>query len=114
MRAARFAVIPIVVALWALGARAASLTPEQAASHAGKSAAVCGGVASAHYARRARSQPTFLDLGKAYPHDIFTVVIFGSDRAKFSNPETTLLKKRICVTRKIRRYRSSPRSYCAT
>jgi hypothetical protein len=109
MRAARVAVIPIVVALWALGARAASLTPKQAASHAGETATVCGIVASAHYARRARSPPTFLDLGKAYPNQVFTAVIFGPDRSKFGNPDTALRNKRICVTGKIRRYRGKPK-----
>jgi DNA/RNA endonuclease YhcR with UshA esterase domain len=108
MRAARAAVISIVIAIWALGARAASLTPEEAASHAGETATVCGIVASAHYARRARSQPTFLDLGKAYPNQNFTAVIFGSDRAKFGTAETALVAKRICVTGKIRRYRGRP------
>ena len=68
MRTARFAITLVIATLWAAGARAASLTAEQAASHVGETATVCGTVASAHYARRARSQPTFLDLGKPYPH----------------------------------------------
>ena len=108
MRKARFLIASAVVALWAGGAQAASLTPEQAASHIGETATVCGIVASAHYATGARSQPTFLDLGQAYPKESFMAVIFGADRAKFGSPETALRDKRICVTGQIRRYRGRP------
>jgi hypothetical protein len=44
-------------------ARAAQLTAEEAAQHVGEQATVCGVVASANYAQRKRSQPTFLDIG---------------------------------------------------
>jgi hypothetical protein len=84
---------------------AASISPEDAAGHVGESATVCGIVSSAHYAARSRSQPTLLNLGKAYPSQIFTAVIFGEDRAKFGEPEKTLQGKRICVTGTIRLYR---------
>jgi DNA/RNA endonuclease YhcR with UshA esterase domain len=36
------------------------------------------------------------------------VVIFGSDRAKFGTPETSLKDKHICVTGKIQEYRGVP------
>jgi DNA/RNA endonuclease YhcR with UshA esterase domain len=97
-----------IALLLPLAAMAAELTPEDAAKHVGENATVCGTVASAHYAPRTRSQPTFLNLDKPYPNQIFTAVIFGSDRAKFGEPETTLQGKRICVTGTIRLYRGKP------
>jgi DNA/RNA endonuclease YhcR with UshA esterase domain len=97
----------VAVVLGSLPAGAASISPEDAAGHVGESATVCGVLASAHYAARSRSQPTFLNLGNAYPAQIFTAVIFGDDRAKFGEPEKTLQGKRICVTGTIRLYRGS-------
>jgi hypothetical protein len=56
-------------------------------------------VASVKYEANAKSQPTLLDLGKAYPNAAFTAVVYGGEnRAKFGTPETSLLGKRICVT----------------
>lgn len=88
-------------------AQAANLTPEQASSHVGQVETVCGVVASAHYAARTHSQPTFLNLGQPYPSQVFTAVIFGSDRAKFGEPET-LQGKNVCVSGKIELYRGKP------
>jgi len=65
------------VVLGSLPALAASLSPEDAAGHVGENATICGIVASVHFAASSRSQPTFLNLGKAYPAQIFTAVIFA-------------------------------------
>jgi hypothetical protein len=80
------------------------LTPEDAATHVGETATVCGVVASV------KSAPgsTFLDLGKPYPNEVFTAVILDYDRVKFGTPETTLRGKRVCVTGQIRDYRGEP------
>src|SRR5580704_17347381 len=107
MRLSRF-----LVALMALfgcsgAAGAAPLGPDAAASHVGESATVCGLVASATYAARSNAQPTFLNIGKPYPDQIFTVVIFGRDRSEFGTPET-LRGKQVCVTGEIRLYRGKP------
>lgn len=82
-------------------ANAADLQAEDAAHHLGETATVCGVVASAKFDIGLRSQPTFLDFGRAYPDQVFTAVIFGSDRAKFGTPETALRGKQVCVTGKI-------------
>jgi hypothetical protein len=89
-------------------ARADSLNPEEAASHVGKNATVCGTVASASYAPRSAAAPTFLDFGKPYPNQIFTAVIFESDRMKFGAPEMSLREKQVCVTGEIRLYQGKP------
>jgi hypothetical protein len=96
-----------VALLSAISAHAASLTPEQAPAHVGQVETVCGVVASAHYAARTHSQPTFLNLGEPYPRQVFTAVIFGSDRAKFGQPET-LQGRNVCVSGKIELYRGKP------
>ena len=56
----------------------------------------------------AKSQPTLLDLGKSYPHAVFSAVIYGDNRSKFGSPETALRGKRICVTGQISDYRGKP------
>jgi hypothetical protein len=85
-----------------------SLNPEEAASHVGENATVCGLVASARYAAQATAAPTFLDFGKPYPNQIFTAIIFGSDRAKFGAPEISLREKQVCVTGEIFLYQGKP------
>jgi DNA/RNA endonuclease YhcR with UshA esterase domain len=70
---------------------------------------VCGTVASATYAIRTKGRPTFLNLDQPYPKQIFTVLIWGSDRNKFKNPPETFFKgKRICVTGTIEDYKGKP------
>lgn len=98
---------PAVLGLWALPA-AAELSPEDASRHIGETETVCGVVASARFLSGSRSQPTLLNLGKPYPHQVFTATIFGGDRAKFGTPEKTLLGKRICVTGVIKDFHRKP------
>jgi hypothetical protein len=91
-----------------IAARGAPLAPEEAVSHIGESATVCGVVASATYAAQAPTAPTFLDLGKPYPNQIFTAVIFGSDRPKFGMPEISMREKQVCVSGEIFLYQGKP------
>jgi DNA/RNA endonuclease YhcR with UshA esterase domain len=98
---------PAALVVWFGAAYAAPLGPDEAAPHVGENATVCGLVASATYASRSNAQPTFLNLGKPYPNQIFTAVIFGQDRSKFGTPET-LRGKQVCVTGEIRLYRGNP------
>jgi DNA/RNA endonuclease YhcR with UshA esterase domain len=83
-------------------ALAAPLTPNEAASHVGETATICGTVAAAHYAESARGQPTFLNIGQA---QAVTAVIWGDSRAAFGEPERTLMSKHVCVTGVVQRYR---------
>jgi hypothetical protein len=82
-------------------------TADQAKSHVGEKATVCGMVASAHFAASSKGQPTFLNLDKPYPNQIFTILIWGSDRAKFGNPERDYARKNICITGTIQEFRGS-------
>jgi len=54
------------------------------------------------------SEPTFLNLDAPYPRQVFTVVIWGSDRPKFSAPEEKYRGKQICVTGQIKEFRGVP------
>ena len=94
--------------LWAWSVTAAPLGPDDAESHIGETATVCGVVASAEYEPNERSQLTLLDLGKSSPSGVFTVVIHGIDREKFGTPETSLRGQRICVTGLISTYQGKP------
>lgn len=89
-------------------AQTQTLTAEQAKDHVGETATVCGEVASSHYAYNTRGHPTFLNLDRAYPHQIFTIVIWGNDRGKFDHPERRYRHKHICVTGTIKMYRHVP------
>ena len=96
-------------ALAAPFALAEEISAAQAAKHIGEVQTVRGVVVSATYAARAKGQPTFLNLDKPYPDEIFTVVIWGSDRAKFSpSPEGAFKGKTVRVTGKITEYRGTP------
>ena len=85
------------------------ITAAQAAQHVGEVRTVRGVVVSATYASRAKGQPTFLNLDKPYPNEIFTVVIWGSERGKFAAPPESAFKgKTVRVTGKITAYRGTP------
>jgi hypothetical protein len=84
------------------------LTAAEAKEHFGDNATVCGDVVSTRYAASSKGQPTFLNLDKPYPNQIFTVVIWGSNRSKFKIPEEDYKDRKICVTGKITAYDGLP------
>ena len=80
------------------------------ASHfVNQSKTVCGTVVRATFAQTTNGQPTFLDLGRAYPDPArFSVLIWGNQRANFPSPPETLYRgKTICVTGKITTYQGT-------
>jgi hypothetical protein len=84
------------------------LTAPEAKHHIGEQATVCGKVASTRYVATTRGKPTFLNLDKPYPSQVFTVLIWGENREKFVNPEAMYSDKQVCVTGKITEYRKAP------
>ncbi len=85
------------------------IAPEDAINHIGQQATVCGTVASTHFASRSKKQPTFINLSRPYPNQIFTVVIWGLDRGRFSSaPEAYYSGKSICVRGQITQYKGTP------
>ena len=85
-----------------------SITVDKAKNYVGKRATVCGRVASTRYLPQAHGQPTFLNLDEAYPNQVFTIVIWGTDRPKFDTPEDYYRDKTVCVTGKIQTYQGIP------
>ncbi len=89
-------------------AQAKKLAAAEAKDHIGEQATVCGRVASTRYAATTRGKPTFLNLEKPYPSQLFTVLIWGETREKFGTPEEKYRDKQVCVTGTITEYRKAP------
>lgn len=90
------------------GAQSNKITAREAKDHIGEVQTVCGKVASTHFAPGSKGQPTFLNLDEPYPKEVFTILIWGSDRPKFGAPETKYQDANVCVTGKITSYRGKP------
>jgi hypothetical protein len=97
-----------LIAIPNLHAQTKKLTAAEAKDHVGDRATVCGKVASTHYAKSSKGEPTFLNLDEPYPKEIFTILIWGSDREKFGSPELEYKGLRVCVTGKITSHRGVP------
>ena len=83
-----------------------AIAAENALNYVGQTGTVCGTVASVRYAVHTKGQPTFLNLNRPYPNQIFTALVWGRDRAKFLEPpETCYRGRKICVTGRIVEYR---------
>ena len=89
-------------------AQTKKITAAEAKDHVGDRMTICGKVASTHYAKASKGEPTFLNLDEPYPREIFTILIWGSDRGKFGTPESEYKGLRVCVTGKITTYRGTP------
>jgi len=103
----------LAVGIWLATLAAASaglprVLSYQAKNHLGENATVCGLVVSTKYLESKRGSPTLLDLDHPYPHQPFTIVIWGADRAKFGKPEENYANKRVCVTGTITEFRGTP------
>src|ERR1700739_2304586 len=84
------------------------ITATEAKDHVGESRTVCGKVVSTHFASQSKGEPTFLNLDEPYPKEVFTILFWGSDRAKFGAPETKYKDAGVCVTGKITSHREKP------
>jgi hypothetical protein len=101
--------LPLVLALASLaGAADKTLTAGEAKDHVGEHATVCGQVAGVHTATSSKGSPTFVNLDKPYPNQLFTILIWGEDLAKFNPKPDTWDGKRVCATGTITSYRGSP------
>lgn len=107
MRKCKIALITVAVitASFSLMAQSRHLTASEAKSHVVERATVCGTVASTHYSAKTKGSPTFLNLDQPYPNQVFTILIWGSDRSKFGAPESMYANKKVCVTGAISEYR---------
>jgi hypothetical protein len=92
--------------LWASIAQAQTLTAAQAKAHESENATVCGSVAGEHTAMRSRGEPTFINLDSAYPNQVFTILVWGDDRANVGTLPRT--GEHVCATGLIKDYRGVP------
>jgi len=97
--------------LWLLGialvpASAQSISAADAKDHMGQNATVCGMVSGERTATSSRGQPTFINLDGRYPNQIFTILIWGDDRAKVGALPAD--GSRVCATGVIQDYRGVP------
>ena len=81
----------------------------QAKDFIGKEKCVCGKVVSTKFSENGKANPTYINLDKKYPEQVFTLMIFGKDRQNFSyKPEEFLQGKTICIKGKIGEFKGTP------
>ena len=72
---------------------------EDITKHVGDSVKVCGKVYGIRFMEQSKNQPTFINVGAAYPNQLLTVVIWGDVRKEFEKtPEELFTDKEVCVT----------------
>lgn len=78
----------------------------EASSHIGEYVTIYGSVKDSSYLTSSNGQPSYVDIGAAYPDDRrLTMVIWGEDRANFSGePDQMYLGKTVCVTGELYEY----------
>jgi len=101
----RIATTFAILSAFAISASAQSIAATEAASHVGEHATVCGVIAGEHTATNGRGTPTFINLDKPYPNQVFTILIWGENRASVGRfPETG----KVCVVGTITQYHGKP------
>ena len=83
----------------------ASIVSPQESSKTRQRATVCGEIAGEHTATNSLGTPTFINLDTPYPNQVFTVLVWGSDRLNVGSLPRT---GRICSTGTITDYRGTP------
>jgi hypothetical protein len=81
---------------------------QRAYSMVGRVATIVGPVASTKYASSSNGSPTFLDIGRPYPNEGLTVVIWIENRSAFGRPEVRYRGRTICIRGLVRTYQGSP------
>jgi hypothetical protein len=98
-----------LVSMVPFAARAGNVSDAQAAGHIGEDGTVCGTVASVTQSGVLVGRPTFLNFGRPYPNQDFTVVIWGNQHDAV-NPDT-LPGTRVCVTGTIAGFQGKAQMY---
>jgi hypothetical protein len=82
-----------------------AIPASEASHHVGEKATVCGQIAGERSAPNSRGAPTFINLDRAYPHEVFTAVIWQEHKASVGTLPTT---GSVCVTGIISEYHGVP------
>ncbi len=102
MRLFRLALLLVLASSTAL---AEEIPATEAAKHVGENATVCGTIASEHTATSSKGTPTFINLDRPYPSQVFTMLIWGDDRERVGKvPDSG----KICGIGVITEYRGAP------
>lgn len=73
----------------------ATFTAAEAKNPTGKKITICDKVFDTRFLENSNGQPTFLNMGAAYPSSLLTVVIFGTEWPNFKEkPEVLTIKKK--------------------
>jgi hypothetical protein len=82
---------------------------KNARNYVGRVVTVKGRVVDTYFAASSNGQPTFLNLGVAYPNTRrFTIVIWREDRARFRKPERRYYRRTVCVRGLVETYDGAP------
>ena len=83
------------------------ISAKDASQHIGETVMICDSVYSTKLIDG--SNMALLNIGGRYPNQLLTIMIPGSDRAKFKEqPEELYKNKKVCVTGKVVLYRDKP------
>lgn len=85
---------------------AQSISAADAKHHVGEKVTVCGKVADQRTVTSSRGEPTFINLDAPYPHQIFTLVVWGEDRLAVG--KLPKQGSRVCTLGLIEEYRGVP------
>ncbi|MCC6180161.1 MAG: hypothetical protein IT305_33005 [Chloroflexi bacterium] len=86
---------------------AGAILATRAGQRAGKQATIAIPKVAASFQRDVRGQPTFLN-DAPYPHHVFSVVIWGRNRAAFQPPPESYQGRPLCVTGTVELYQQRP------
>lgn len=77
-------------------------------NYEGKTITVCSKVQSINVSK-GEKKTTYINFGNPYPNNTFTIVIFENDLTNFKyTPSEYLKEKNICITGKVKIYKSKP------
>ena len=79
---------------------------QDAKNHVGETATVCGKIAGKITAPSSEGARTFISLGSAYPHQVFTIVVWEEDQKEIGPLPAE--GARICATGKVTTWRGVP------
>lgn len=82
-----------------------TISAKTASAHIGERSTVCGIITGEHTAKHSVGTPTFINLDGVYPHQVFTILIWGVDRGNVGNLPAI---GHICATGVITQYREVP------